>query len=69
MPKWIKTSGEPWMLDDILYANPLLWDILQHLLQKIFQLPDFFLMQSHPRLFNHRTFIFRWQIVLLTYLE
>ena len=65
----IKTSGEPQMPDDILYANPLLWIILQHLLQKILQQPDFFLTQLHPRLFNHWTFIFRWWIVLLTYLE
>lgn len=27
MPEWIKTSDEPRMPDDILYANPLLWGI------------------------------------------
>ena len=57
------------MLDDILYANPLLWIILQHILQKILQQPDFFLMQSHPGLFNHWPFVFRRRIVLLAYME
>ena len=63
------TLGEPRMPDDILYANPLLWIIFQHLLQKILQQPDFFLMQSHPGLCNHRTFVFRRRIVLLAYLK
>ena len=42
----VKTSGEPRMPDDILYANSRLWIVLQHPLQKIIQQLDLFLMQS-----------------------
>lgn len=66
--KRIRSSREPRMSDDILYANLLLREILQHIQQKILQQPNFFLMQSHPGLFNHRTFVFRRRI-LLAYLE
>ena len=66
---WHPSRAEPRMPDDVMYANPLLWPILQHLLQKILQQSNFFLMQSHPGLFNHCTFIFRRRIVLLAYLE
>ena len=57
------------MLDDIPLVNPLFWPVILHVLQKILQQSSFFLMQPHPRLFNHRTFVFRLRIVPLAYLE
>ncbi len=58
------------MANDILYTNPLLWPISQHVLQKIRQLFNFFLGNTYSMLFHHWPFIptLRRQVVLLTYL-